>query len=88
MAGPLTGVLPVARAMARQGGGPSIPSWVLATAVHVDSAAWLVPSVVSRCLREVTAEWLSQHPFVGAGDRSAGDSAAWLVPSVVSRCLR
>jgi hypothetical protein len=21
-----------------------------------------------------------QHPFVGAGDRSAGDSAAWLVP--------
>jgi hypothetical protein len=34
MAGPLTGVLPAARAMARQGSGPSIPLWVLATAVQ------------------------------------------------------
>jgi hypothetical protein len=33
LAGPLTGVLPAARAMARQGGGPSIPSWVLVTTV-------------------------------------------------------
>jgi hypothetical protein len=33
MAGPLTGVIPAARALSRQRGGPSIPSWGLATTV-------------------------------------------------------
>jgi hypothetical protein len=84
MAGPLTGVLYAARALSRQRGGPSTPSWVLVTTVQgTQLLGWTPHCCESRCSCFVTAVWRSQHPFLGAGDHSVGDSAAWLVPSLV-----
>jgi hypothetical protein len=84
MAGHLTVVSPAARALSRQRGGPSIPSWVLATTVQgTQLHGWSPHWWDSRCSCFVTAAWRSQHPFLGAGDHSVGDSAAWLVPSLV-----
>jgi hypothetical protein len=40
------------------------------------------------CSCKVIAVRLSQHPFLGADDYSAGDSAVWLVPSLVISTAR
>jgi hypothetical protein len=55
MAGPLTVVIPAARALSRQRGGPSIPSWVLATTVQgTQRYGWSPHSCDSRCSCFVT----------------------------------
>jgi hypothetical protein len=84
MASPLTGVSPAARVLSRQRGGPSIPSWVLVTTVQGTQLHGWSPHWCDLCCScFVTAAWWSQHPFLGAGDHSAGDLAAWLVTSLV-----
>jgi hypothetical protein len=84
MAGPLTGVIPTARALTQQCGCPSIPSWVLSTTVQgTQLHGWSPHWCDSHCSCVDTAVRLSQHPFLGAGDYSVGDSAVWLVPSLV-----
>jgi hypothetical protein len=84
MAGPLTGVIYAARALSLQRGVPSVASWVLVITVQgTQLLGWTPHWCDSRCSCFVTAAWRSQHPFLSAGDHSAGDSAAWLVPSLV-----
>jgi hypothetical protein len=84
MAGPLTSVMPAARALSRQRGWAQHPflgagAIVPGTQLHGWSPHWCD----ARCSCLVTAAWYGPAPLPGCWCYCAGDSAAWLVPSLV-----